>query len=199
MDFGLKKVTQNKKTMSVSEMRKLLGLSKTESYYILKKHYFKTVTVNGHFRVDIESFEDWYNSQWHYQKVDGPPPGSNLTEYMTIDDFRRILGLNIGCADWLIRESSRFRLYHVNGKTCILRCDFEHWYSKQNKYNKINGEPPGMSLYSSYSAREIAEILNIPLRNSVYELTAKKLTGVFNYGINCKEKKQIRCGLYGAG
>ena len=47
-----------KKSMSVREMRRLLGLGKTESYWLVKKNYFDTVIIGGKMRVMIESFEN---------------------------------------------------------------------------------------------------------------------------------------------
>lgn len=175
MEFGLKKVTVKKKTMSVPEMKTLLGLGKTESYYLLKKGFFKVLTIDGHLRVDIQSFEEWYDNQWHYQKVNGPPPGINLCQYMTVKDVGIALGIKAGDADWVVRESGRFKLYKVNGLFCILRSDFEEWYQRQFRYKKITGEPPGTAFPPSYSGQEISDILGIPLRNSVYELTSQNL------------------------
>ena len=175
MEFGLKKVTVKKKTMSVPEMKTLLGLGKTESYYLLKKGFFKVLTIDGHLRVDIQSFEEWYDNQWHYQKVNGPPPGINLCQYMTVKDVGIALGIKAGDADWVVRESGRFKLYKVNGLFCILRSDFEEWYQRQFRNKKITGEPPGTAFPPSYSGQEISDILGIPLRNSVYELTSQNL------------------------
>lgn len=45
-------------SMSVVEMGKLLGLGKTESYWLVKKQYFKTITVGNTMRVMIDSFEN---------------------------------------------------------------------------------------------------------------------------------------------
>ena len=45
-------------SMSVPEMGRLLGLGKTESYWLIKKNYFKTITVGGTMRVMIDSFEE---------------------------------------------------------------------------------------------------------------------------------------------
>ena len=44
-------------SMSVMEMGKLLGLGKTESYYLVRKNYFKVITVGTTMRVMIPSFE----------------------------------------------------------------------------------------------------------------------------------------------
>lgn len=43
-----------KKSMSVREMRRLLGLGKTESYWLVKKNYFDTVIIGGKMRVMID-------------------------------------------------------------------------------------------------------------------------------------------------
>ena len=56
-----------KKTMSVPEMRKLLGVKKTESYWLGHRNFFKTEIINGQMRVDLESFEKWYQNQTRYQ------------------------------------------------------------------------------------------------------------------------------------
>ncbi len=55
----------------------MLGLGKTESYWLIKKNYFKTILVGNTMRVMIDSFEEWYANQFKYQKVDGTPPARN--------------------------------------------------------------------------------------------------------------------------
>lgn len=65
----------NKKSMSVTEMRKLLGIGKTDSYWLVKKGYFETVIIAGKMRIMVDSFEKWYDNQLHYRKVDGTPQG----------------------------------------------------------------------------------------------------------------------------
>ena len=60
---------KQKTTMSVPEMRRMLGLGKTDSYWLVHKKYFETIMVQGKMRVVIESFEKWYASQTHYKKV----------------------------------------------------------------------------------------------------------------------------------
>lgn len=58
-----------KKSMSVMEMGRSLGLKKTNSYWLVKKHYFETIQVAGKMRVLVDSFEEWYRNQTHYKKV----------------------------------------------------------------------------------------------------------------------------------
>lgn len=72
-------------------------------------------------------------------------------------------------------ESGRFKKYQIDGLICILRKDFEEWYPRQFRYKKITGEPPGTAFPPSYSGQEIADLLGIPLRNTLYELSSQKL------------------------
>ena len=67
-------------TMSVPEMRKLLGLKKTDSYWLVHKNFFKTEVIGGMMRIDLVSFEKWYANQVKYKKVDGEEPGKELRE-----------------------------------------------------------------------------------------------------------------------
>ena len=46
----------DKKSISVPEMRRILGLGKTESYWLIKKGYFKTIMLFGKIRVMTDSF-----------------------------------------------------------------------------------------------------------------------------------------------
>lgn len=57
-----------KKSMSFMEMGRLLGLKKTESYYLVHKGWFDVIEIGGHMRVVTESFETWYRNQNHYKK-----------------------------------------------------------------------------------------------------------------------------------
>lgn len=51
---------KKKTTMSVPEMRRMLGLRKTDSYWLVHKQCFETVMVKGKMRIVIDSFEHWY-------------------------------------------------------------------------------------------------------------------------------------------
>lgn len=59
----------NKTSISVPEMGKLLGMGKTNSYYLIRNNYFEVKEVNGRKRVMLDSFEKWYASQSHYKKA----------------------------------------------------------------------------------------------------------------------------------
>lgn len=84
-----------KNTMSVPEMRRLLGVKKTESYWLVHKNYFETKMIDGKMRVDLESFEKWYANQVKHKKVTGEIPGQELmkTSY-SFKDVANLLGIH---------------------------------------------------------------------------------------------------------
>lgn len=86
---------EQKTTMTVAEMRILLGLKKTESYYLVHKGCFEVVTIGGKMRILLESFERWYANQTHYQKITGEQPGIELSNATySIQEVANLLNLN---------------------------------------------------------------------------------------------------------
>ena len=69
---------KTRKWMSVHEMGDMLGLKKTDRYWLVHKNYFRTETLLGKMRVEIASFEKWYANQDWYHKVNGEAPGKEL-------------------------------------------------------------------------------------------------------------------------
>ncbi|MEY8484306.1 DNA-binding protein [Lachnospiraceae bacterium 48-21] len=117
----------NKKSMSVTEMRRLLGIGKTDSYWLVKKGYFETVIIAGKIRVIVDSFEKWYDNQLHYKKVDGTPPGKNWTGItFSIREVAELLKKNV------------FRTARVGQATRIYKDSFEEWYQSQTYYIKAD-------------------------------------------------------------
>ena len=88
---------KSKKTMSVPEMRRLLGLKKTDSYWLVHRNFFQTYIVNGQMRVDIASFEEWYEHQIMYQKVGRMPTITDLEkDYIRLQDAAALAGVTSG-------------------------------------------------------------------------------------------------------
>ncbi len=77
MKDDIREVHILKKTMSIMEMGRLLGLKKTDSYYVANKGWFQIILVRGKRRVVIDSFEEWYRNQTHYKKRTEDCDGSN--------------------------------------------------------------------------------------------------------------------------
>lgn len=126
-----------KKSMSVREMRRLLGLGKTESYWLVKKNYFDTVIIAGKMRVMIESFENWYANQLHYKKIIGEAPGKNWTSItMSIQETASLLGIAEGTLYDLMKKKP-FKTVKVGMYTRIYIDSFEDWYNSQSHYKKV--------------------------------------------------------------
>ena len=102
---------KSKKTMSVPEMRRLLGLKKTDSYWLVHRNFFQTYIVNGQMRVDIASFEKWYANQVKHKKVNGEEPGAELMKSSySFRDAANLLGITKEKLS-VITRASRFREY----------------------------------------------------------------------------------------
>ena len=126
--------TVQKTTMSVPEMRELLGLKKTESYWLVHKNFFQTASIGGEMRVVISSFEKWYENQVHYSKVNGPAPGEQLCRSSySVKDISQLLGLDDSTVyDLLAREG--IKTITVDHQKRVKRSVFEEWYSQQKHY-----------------------------------------------------------------
>ena len=160
-------------SMSVPEMGRLLGLGKTESYWLIKKNYFKTITVGGTMRVMIDSFDHWYANQFKYQKVDGTPPGEELkkTTY-SVDELGQRLGLKEATAYELIAKG-HFEIVEVLGKRRITKDSFERWYASQSIYRTVEDQALDAEIIAStYSLPEIARMLGVH-RQTIYGIADK--------------------------
>lgn len=67
--YGKAEPATAKTTMSVREMQHLLGLGKTDSYWLLHKNFFEVILINDKMRIVISSFEKWYANQVKYHMI----------------------------------------------------------------------------------------------------------------------------------
>ena len=150
------------KTMSVPEMRKLLGLKKTEGYWLVHREFFKTEIIGGMMRVDIESFEKWYANQVKHKKVDGEEPGRELIKgSYSFQDAANLLGINSAClyAIWKREERKTIKVDFVKR---IPKEEFENWLSEQTVYKKSDRIPTISDMEKGYIRfKETARMLNI--------------------------------------
>ena len=162
--------TKQKKTMSVREMGRLLGLKKVESYWLVHKEYFDTVLVSGKMRVVIESFEHWYAGQVKYRKITGEPPGERLRqESYSAQDMGKMLGVSEDVAYYII---NRYELptILVDYWKRVPRDAFEKWYASQSKYRTLEDQEKDAELERhSMTMPEMARLLDVP-RQTVYEI-----------------------------
>ncbi len=126
-----------KKSLSVPEMRAMLGIGKTESYWLLKKKYFETVIVFGKIRVLVDSFEAWYANQTWYKKVDGTPPGQNLTHTISIQEAADALGVRTSTVYELLKRYP-ITVYQIGRHRRIDKVSFEKWRAENPRYRPQN-------------------------------------------------------------
>lgn len=125
-------------TMSVRDMGRLLGLKKTESYYLVHKNEFETVLVSGKIRIVRASFEAWYKRQDRYRKTDGEAPGSSLHSNMySVRDIMAILHLSQDSTLELIHRQNMLR-FTIEGKFWVPKVIFDEWYASQSHYRNAD-------------------------------------------------------------
>lgn len=147
------------KTMSVPEMRKLLGLKKTESYWLVHRNFFKTEIIGGVMRVDIESFEKWYANQVKHKKVNGEAPGRELTKTSySFQEVANLLGVNNANLYEIWKREKR-KTITVDFVMRIPKEEFEKWYEQQDVYKKADKMPTISDMERDYIRFEEAAML----------------------------------------
>ncbi|MDD3253064.1 MAG: helix-turn-helix domain-containing protein [Lachnospiraceae bacterium] len=127
----------NKTSISVPEMRQLLGLGKTDSYWLVKKNHFKTIIAAGQMRIMLDSFEEWYAGQFHYRKITGEAPGSKWTAItMSVSETAALLNIKEATLYDLLKKKS-FETMKIDNRTRIDKASFEVWYERQRHYKKV--------------------------------------------------------------
>ena len=148
--------------MSVPEMRRLLGLKKTESYWLVHRNFFETRIIDGRMRVDLESFEKWYANQVKHKKVNGEEPGAELlkTSYSFMD-AANLLGIHNSNLYEIWRREN-LETITVDSVKRIPVDVFERWYENQIMYQKADRMPTLTDLEADYiPLQEAAGLLGI--------------------------------------
>lgn len=127
---------REKTTMSVPDLRRILGLGKTATYRLVNQCYFKTYIVFGVMRIDVKSFEEWYEGQFHYKKVNGERPGKKYGNTIGPSTVAKVLGIPRGTANDLMNKGL-VEYIKVDGYRRIVRESFDAWYENQIKYKKV--------------------------------------------------------------
>lgn len=164
MDF------HGRKTLSVRDMGRWLGIKKVESYWLVHKNYFDVIQVAGRMRVVMESFEFWYAGQVKYKKITGESPGERLRqESYSPQDIAQMLGVSEYVAYSLI---SRYNIptITVDCWKRVKKEDFDNWYVSQTKYrNKEDRQRDADEEENSMTMPEMARLLDVP-RYCVYSI-----------------------------
>jgi len=160
--------------MTVTEMGNLLGLKRTERYYLLHKNNFRTVQRFGKTWVDIDSFEAWYANQVRYHKVEGEEPGRELKEHSySVRDIAKILGLSEARAYNVLNEQ-HIETVEVDGWRRVPKDVFDRWYAGQEHYRSPEDRNREKDLVAaSATMPELARMLGIT-RGDVYRILKDK-------------------------
>lgn len=164
-------MTKKKKTtMSVPEMQRLLGLGKTDAYWLVKKQCFETAIINGKIRIIIDSFEHWYARQVKHKKVHGPPPGKVLrAESYSPQELAEELGIGFSTIYDIIQRYN-IKTFKVDSWLRISKRDFLDWYKTQTRYRTRADRARDAALEAqTMTMPEVAQILGIP-RKAVYHI-----------------------------
>ena len=152
-------MSEERKTMTVPQMRKILGLKKTESYWLVHRNFFQTDIVNGHMMIDVESFEKWYANQVKHRKVDGPEPGAELTRMSySFTEVAEMLGVS-GAVVYEIWDKNNLETFTVDFVKRIPKEVFEKWYAGQTRYRKRKHGSHVGAKRSRYISRDEAAVM----------------------------------------
>lgn len=173
---------KSKTSISVREMTMLLGLSKVEGYWLVKKNLFQIVTIAGRMRIILDSFNEWYAGQFHYKKVKGEPPGSKWTDKtMSFRETVDLLGISDATLYDLIKKEL-FCTYKIDNTRRIDKADFNRWYYSQNIYLTVDDRKAYEEANKdTFTVAEIKHMLHIS-RNTVYYIIKAGKIPTFNSG-----------------
>ena len=160
--YGKAEPATTKTTMSVREMRQLLGLGKTDSYWLLHKNFFEVILINDKRRIVISSFEKWYANQVKHRKVDGPEPGAELTSRSySFSEVAKMLGVSSAVV-YEIWDKNNLETFTVDIVKMIPKEVFEKWYAGQTRYQKRRkGRHVGAKRSSYISRNEAARMAGV--------------------------------------
>ena len=163
--------------MTVTEMGKLLGLQRTERYWLVHKNVFETKMILGKMRINVASFEDWYSRQIRYHKITGEEPGRKVKEVSySAQDISELLGISEDRAYALIKEN-HLATETVNYRMRVPKDFFDQWYSRQTRYlTKEDRERNAELFETTITMPQMARLLGIS-RHTVYSILNSKTFG----------------------
>lgn len=178
--YGKAEPTTAKTTMSVREMQHLLGLGKTDSYWLLHKNFFEVILINDKMRIVISSFEKWYANQVKYHKVNGPPPGEELCKRSySVLEVAEILKVDSDTVYTLVRQG-KLKAETVDFWMRIPKEEFERWYRSQSRHRTAADQERDREIEAqTISISEMAKLLGIPREKVYWILDCKKYRDCF--------------------
>ena len=151
---------REKKYMTAAEMGELLGLKKTDRYWLLHQHHFEWEEVLGMYRIYIPSFEKWYANQVKYKKVNGEEPGKELKEWsFSPQEIAEELDLNQTVVYDLLKKNN-IETVMVDYWKRVPKEAFFKWYNSQTRYRmKADREKDAAIENATISMPEMARLI----------------------------------------
>ena len=133
-----------KTSYSFQDAANLLGIHSSNLYEIWRDENLDTITVDFVKRIPIEVFEQWYENQIMYQKVDKMPTITDLeADYIPLQDAAELLGITKEKLS-VITRASRFKdIFETRvfeNKKWISKKSFQQFLNAQNVY-QVEKEP----------------------------------------------------------
>ena len=126
----------------------MLGLKKTDRYWLVHKNYFRTETLLGKMRVEIASFEkwyanqDWYHSQSRYRtQEDRKKDAAAEAASLSMPEMARLLDVPRSTVYGILNNKKYALLLDViviAGRRRVTRESFERFLQAQNTYELFN-------------------------------------------------------------
>ena len=185
------------KLMSVYEMGRVLGLKKTDQYWLVHKNCFETRTYQGKIWIVRESFERWYKNQVKYRKVNGEEPGRELKKKSySIRDISQMLGIHESTAYEMIKRE-QIETIEVDYWKRVPKEVFDRWYAGQERYRTMEDQEKDAALEKeSITMPEMARLLGIERREVYGILNSRKYEDLFEIVIVAGRKRITRESFY---
>jgi len=183
--------TQKRTWMTVPEMGKLLGLKKTDRYWLVHKNVFESKEIAGKIRINIASFEKWYANQIKYHKVTGEEPGKELKSWSySVKEVADLLGVDEYLVYDLLKKN-QMEAVIVDYWKRIPKESFQNWYKSQSRYRtKEDREKDALLEDATITMPEMAQLLGTT-RSAVYTILDNPKYSHFFEFIVIAEKKRI--------
>ena len=179
--------------ITVAEMGRILGLKKTDRYWLMHKGLFETRTFLGKTWVVRDSFEKWYANQARYRKADGEAPGRELLEQSyAARDIAGMLGLCEATAYELIKREG-LNTVVIDRMIRVPRADFEKWYAGQERYRtNEDRNRDAEAENSSLTMPEMARLLGLTRKQIYMILKDKRYRDIFEILVIAGKKRVTR-------
>ena len=183
--------TQKRTWMTVPEMGKLLGLKKTDRYWLVHKNVFESKEIAGKIRINIASFEKWYANQIKYHKVTGEEPGKELKSWSySVKEVADLLGVDEYLVYDLLKKN-QMEAVIVDYWKRIPKESFQNWYKSQSQYRtKEDRKKDALLEDATITMPEMAQLLGTT-RSAVYTILDNPKYSHFFEFIVIAEKKRI--------